>query len=147
VLEYGLVDRLPVIDAVSHETVYFSINLIQEIRHLARILFVSLSNLRSHNPTILVYSDMQFLPTLIPFLSVFPGVPFPLTTYLETGAIHDETHGTIWESIDVSRHVYCSIPAGQGRVIRTRKIQTHQCEYGSKESLCLAQGKLKDQPQ
>ena len=105
-LAYGLVDRLSVIDAVSHETVYFSINLIQEIRHLRRILFVSLSNLGCHNPTILVHSNMQFFPTLAPFLSVFLGMLFSLTAYLETGAIHDRTHGTLWESIEVPRYIY-----------------------------------------
>ncbi len=60
----------------------------------------------------LVHSNMQLLPTLIPLLSVFPGVPFSLTTYLETRAIYDETHGTVWESIDVPLHVYGSIPTG-----------------------------------
>jgi hypothetical protein len=112
VLLYGLVDWLPVIDTVSHETIYFLINLIQEIRHLARILFVSLRNLRSHNPTILVHSNMQLLPTLIPFLSVFPGVPFSLPAYLETSAIHDETYATVWEPIDVTLYIHGSIPTG-----------------------------------
>jgi hypothetical protein len=54
---------------------------------------------------------MQFLPTLMTFLSVFPGVPFSLPAYLETGAIYDETHGTVWESIDISLHIHGSIPA------------------------------------
>jgi hypothetical protein len=112
VLLYRLIDRLPVIDAVSHETFYFSINMIQEIRHLAGILFVSLSNLRSHNPAILVYSNMQLLPTLIPFLSVFPRMPFALAAYLKACAIHDETYGTVWESIDVPLHIYGSIAPG-----------------------------------
>jgi hypothetical protein len=128
VLLYRLVDRRPVIDAVSYETIYFSINLFQEIGHLGRILFVSFCNLRSHNPAMLVHSNMQLLPTLIPSLSVVPSVPCPLPTYLETGAIHDETHGAVWESIDIPLHIHGSIPAGQGRVIRTRQIQTHQSE-------------------
>jgi hypothetical protein len=107
-----LIDRLPVIDAVSYKTVNFSINLIQKIRHLRWILFGSLGNFGSHNPTILVHTDMQFLPTLIPFLSVFPGVPFSLTTYLETCAIHDETYGTVREPIDVTLYIHGSIPTG-----------------------------------
>jgi hypothetical protein len=110
-LLYRLVDRFPVIDAVSYETLYFSINLIQKIRHLRGILFKSLGNFGSHNPTILVHTNMQFPPTLISFLSVFPGVPFSLTAYLETCAIHDETYGTVWECIDVPLHIHCSIPA------------------------------------
>jgi hypothetical protein len=111
-LLHRLVDRLSVIDAISHETLYFSINLIQEIRHLRRILFASLGNFGSHNPTILVHCNMQLLPTLIPFLSVFPRVPFTLTAYLETSAIHDKTYGTVWEPLDVPLHVYGPIPAG-----------------------------------
>jgi hypothetical protein len=144
---YGLVDRLPVIDAVSHETAYLPINLIQKVRHLGRVLFASLSQLGSHYPAVVVHSNVQFLPTLTPLLSVFPGVPFSLTAYLETSAIYDETHGAIWEFIDFSLYIHCLVPAGQGRVIRTWEIQSHQSEYGSEESLCLAQWKMKDQPQ
>jgi hypothetical protein len=55
---------------------------------------------------------MQFLPTFIPFLSVFTGMPFALAAYLETCAIHDETHGTVWESIDIPLHIHGSIPTG-----------------------------------
>jgi len=88
---------------------------------------------------------MQFLPTLMTFLSVFPRMPFALAAYLKACAIHDETYGTVWESIDVPLHIHGSIPAGQGRVIRTREIQTHQSEYGSEKSLCLTQWKLKEQ--
>jgi superfamily II DNA or RNA helicase len=77
---------------------------------MARVLLGSLSNFGSHNPTILVHTNMQFLPTLVPFLSVFTvsvftGVPFSLTTYLKTGAIHDKAHGTVWEPIDVTLYI------------------------------------------
>jgi hypothetical protein len=39
--------------------------------------------------------------------------------YLETCAIYYKTYGAVWESIDISLHIHGSIPAGQGRVIRT----------------------------
>jgi hypothetical protein len=107
-----LIDRLPVIDAVSYKTVNFSINLIQKIRHLRWILFGPTGNFGSHNPAILVHTNMQFLPTLIPSLSVLPRVPFSLTTYIETCAIHDETYWTVWKSIDITLYIHCSIAPG-----------------------------------
>jgi hypothetical protein len=55
---------------------------------------------------------MQLLPTLMTFLSVFPRMPFALAAYLKACAIHDETYGTVWESIDVPLHIYGSIAPG-----------------------------------
>ena len=60
-LLHCIIDWLSVIDTVSDEAIYFSINLIQEITHQGRILFGSLGNFGSHNPTILVHSNMQLL--------------------------------------------------------------------------------------
>jgi hypothetical protein len=35
-----------------------------------------------------------------------------LAAYLETCAIHDETYGTVWESIDITLYIHCSIVPG-----------------------------------
>jgi len=61
-------------------------------------------------------------------ISMLPAVLFLLTAHFETCAIYDETHETVWESINATLHIHGLIPAGQGCVIRAWEIQIHQSE-------------------
>ena len=89
-LVYDLVDRFLVIDSVPHETVYFSVNLVQKIRHLGRIRFVPLGDLGCQYATGVIHANVHFLPALTPLLSMFTGVPFSLTAYLQSRAIYNK---------------------------------------------------------
>jgi len=91
-MAHSLVYRLLVIDSVPYESVNYPVNLSQKARHLRRILFVSISDLRSQDPTILIHTKVQFLPTFAPPFPMLLGVPFSLATDLQTRTVHDKVH-------------------------------------------------------
>jgi hypothetical protein len=45
---------------------------------------------------------MEFFPTLALCLSVFLGVPVPLTTDLQTRAIDDQIDRSLWHTINLT---------------------------------------------
>jgi len=53
---HGFVDWLLFIDPIPHETVDFPVNLIQKVRHLGWILFVSLGEIGCQDATGLIYA-------------------------------------------------------------------------------------------
>ena len=57
---------------------------------------------------------------------MFLGVPFSLTTDLQTRAVYDKVHRAIRQAPSASADVYRSIPAGYGCVIWAGQIQIHQ---------------------
>lgn len=56
---------------------------------------------------------------------MFLRMPFSLTADLQTRTVHDKVHRAVWQTPGTSVDVYCSIPAGHGRVIRAGQIQIH----------------------
>lgn len=109
---HSFVHGLLIIDPIPNKTVYLSVILLQKIRHLGRILFVSLSDLGNQDLAILIYTYVQFLPALTALSSVLLRVPFSLAADLETGAVHNEGHRSIRQVPHLRANTDCSIPAG-----------------------------------
>ena len=76
------VDWLLVKDAVSDETVEFLIDLIQQRRHLRRILLVTFGDSEGDNLPLIIDTNVQLLSAFALLLPVFLAVPFPLATNL-----------------------------------------------------------------
>ena len=81
-MPHSFIHRLLVIDSVPNESVNFSVKLSQKVRHLRRIMFMSIGDLRSQDPTTLIHAKVQFFPTFTPLFTMLLGVPFSLSTDL-----------------------------------------------------------------
>ncbi len=73
-----------------------------------------------------IHSDVELLPTLAPLFSMLLGVPFSLTTHLQSRAVHDEAQRSIWQIRDALPDFNGPIAARQGGVVGDRQIQVHQ---------------------
>ena len=76
------VNRVLVIDAVTDKVVDFFIDLVQQTRYLRGVLLVAFGDRGGDNLTLVIDTNMQFLPALDLLFPVFLAVPFPLATDL-----------------------------------------------------------------
>ena len=58
-------------------------------------MFVSIGDLRSQDPTILIHANVKFLPMFAPPFPMFLGMPFSLATDLQTRTVHDKVHRAV----------------------------------------------------
>ncbi len=94
-MAHGLIYLLLVIESVPYESINCSVNLSQKVRHLRRILFLSISDFGSQDPTILIHTKVQFLPAFALPIPMLLGVPFLLAADLQTCAVYDKVQRAV----------------------------------------------------
>jgi hypothetical protein len=121
----GSVDRLLVVDTIADASPNFPIDLHQERGHLRRVLLTAFRHRRRDNLTLVIDTEVQFLPALDFFLAVFLCVPFALTADLQTATVHDEVDRPYGRTMNLSLDRHRGIATRQGGMIGTRQRQAH----------------------
>ena len=89
---YSGVDRLLIVNAITDETVDFPINLRQQHRYLRRVLLLAIGHGGRNDPALVIDADVQFLPAFARLLAVLLGMPFALTTNLQSATVNDQRY-------------------------------------------------------
>jgi hypothetical protein len=82
-------------DAVTDETRDFLIDLIQQSRHLRRVLLVTFGHGGGDNLTLTIHADMRFSPALDLLFPVFLAMPFALPTDLQPRPVDDHVNRSL----------------------------------------------------
>src|SRR5262245_14039302 len=134
----GAGDRLLVVETIADASPNFPIDLPQERRHWRRVWLTAFRHRRRENLTLVIDTEVQFLPALDFFLAVFLFVPFALTADLQTAPVHDEVERPCGRTINRSLDRHRGIATRPGGMIGTRQRQAHEPQNRAKKAFGLA---------
>lgn len=77
------------------------------------------------NPTLGIYTDVQFLPALVRLLTMFLAMPFSLTTDLQATTVNDQADRFLRGPIVLPLDRHGSVAARECRMIWAGKRQVH----------------------
>src|SRR5262245_12474153 len=102
---------------------------------------------RGDNLTLVIHSNMQFLPALTRLLPVLLDMPFALAAHFQAAAVNDQGYPSLGRMLDLLSNRHRGAAAREWRMIRAGQRHVHQRQEGTEKAFRLPQGQAKEQPE